>query len=98
MTDASTHLGRFAAPRREIRRRLAVILSLVLVLAAAASALFVVQGVDAQMKDVAHTYEVRRQARELILALVDAETGQRGYLLTRIARRSPRSTRPIAGC
>lgn len=64
------------------RRRIAVIMSLVLILAAAGAALFVVRGVDEQLVDVGHTYEVRRQARELILALIDAETGQRGYLLT----------------
>jgi signal transduction histidine kinase len=34
---------------------------------------------------VAHTIEVQRQANLLQLALLDAETGQRGYLLTRNA-------------
>ncbi|MEI2616629.1 MAG: CHASE3 domain-containing protein [Thermomicrobiales bacterium] len=48
----------------------------------AAASLFLVRTVDSQLADIAQTYEVRRQARELMLALVDAETGQRGYLLT----------------
>jgi two-component sensor histidine kinase/CHASE3 domain sensor protein len=59
-----------------------VALSLLLVVAAAVASLFLVQGVDQQMRDVLHTYEVRRQARELVQALTDAETGQRGYILT----------------
>jgi two-component sensor histidine kinase/CHASE3 domain sensor protein len=82
MTDATAHLSSIALPKRELRRRLAIALSLILVVAAAVLALFIVQGVDAQMRDVQHTYEVRRQARELIQSLVDAETGQRGFLLT----------------
>src|SRR5690606_19459475 len=38
--------------------------------------------VDAQIRDVQHTHELRWQARALVQALTDAETGQRGYLLT----------------
>jgi len=53
------------------------------VLAAAAASLFLVRTVDNQMVDIGNTYEVRRQARDLMLAVVNAETGQRGYLLTR---------------
>lgn len=64
-------------------RRLAIVVSMLLVLAAAAAALFLVRTVDSQLVDIGNTYEVRRQARELMLAVVDAETGQRGYLLTR---------------
>jgi two-component sensor histidine kinase/CHASE3 domain sensor protein len=82
MTDASTDIGGLAIPRREVRRTIIIIMSLVLVVAAVAASLFILQGVDAQMRDVQRTYEVRRQARELIQSLVDAETGQRGYLLT----------------
>ena len=83
MTDATTDIvGGISLPKRELRRRLAIAVSLVLVVTAAVLALFIVQGVDTQIRDVQHTYEVRRQARELILALVDAETGQRGFLLT----------------
>jgi two-component sensor histidine kinase/CHASE3 domain sensor protein len=66
-------------------RRVAIVVSMLLVLAAAAASLFLVRTIDNQLVDIAHTYEVRRQARELILAVVDAETGQRGYLLTRDA-------------
>jgi two-component sensor histidine kinase/CHASE3 domain sensor protein len=82
MTDASTEYGGVALPQRELRRSIVILLSLVLVIAAAAASLFIVQGVDAQLRDVQRTYEVRRQARELIQSLVDAETGQRGFLLT----------------
>lgn len=82
MTDAMTDLGSLRIPRRETRRRLVITLSLFLVLAAGVAALFLVQGVDAQIRDVQHTYELRRQARELVQSLTDAETGQRGYLLT----------------
>jgi two-component sensor histidine kinase/CHASE3 domain sensor protein len=82
MSHATTDIGVIPLPRREFRRRLAIALSLLLVIAAAVSALFIVQGVDAQIRDMQRTYEVRRQAHELIEALVDAETGQRGFLLT----------------
>jgi two-component sensor histidine kinase len=63
-------------------RRLAIVVSMLLVLAAAAASLYLVRTVDSQLADIRDTYEVRRQARELMLAVVDAETGQRGYLLT----------------
>ena len=86
MTEATTDLGLLAVPKGNASRRLSVILSLVLVLAAAGASLFLVRSVDAQLGDIANTYEVRRQARELILALVDAETGQRGYLITQDAQ------------
>lgn len=66
-------------------RRLAIVLSMLLVLGAAASSLFLVRTVDNQLVDIGSTYEVRRQARELMLALADAETGQRGFLLTQDA-------------
>lgn len=63
-------------------RRAAIIISLVLVVAAAGASLFLVRTVDNQLADIADTYEIRKQARELMLAIVDAETGQRGYLIT----------------
>jgi two-component sensor histidine kinase/CHASE3 domain sensor protein len=81
MTDVSQ-----ASLVRSVRfgpgRRLAIVVSMLLVLAAAAASLFLVRTVDNQLIDIGNTYEVRRQARELMLAVVDAETGQRGYLLT----------------
>ena len=64
-------------------QRFAVVVSLCLVLVAAAAALFMVQGVDRQLNDVVRTYEVRNEARELTIALSEAESSQRGYLLTR---------------
>ncbi len=63
-------------------QRFAVVVSLALVVVAGVSALFMVQGVDRQMDDVVHSYEVRNQARELTIALSEAESSQRGYLLT----------------
>ncbi|HEY0920368.1 sensor histidine kinase [Devosia sp.] len=82
MTDATSDLGLATAVRKQSGRLLAIVISLALIVGAAGSALFLVRGVDSQLSDVVKTFEVRRQARELILALVDAETGQRGYLLT----------------
>jgi two-component sensor histidine kinase/CHASE3 domain sensor protein len=63
-------------------QRFATLVSLVLVVVAGFSALFMVQGVDYQMDDVLHSYDVRNQARELTIALSEAESNQRGYLLT----------------
>ena len=77
MIDATRDIGAMRFPKRELRRRLAVLLSLVLVVSAAIVALFIVRGVDVQMRNVSNSYEVRRQARELIQGLLDAETGQR---------------------
>lgn len=82
MTDAMSELGLYPVATKQTWRLLAIVVSLVLIVGAAGSALFLVRGADTQITDVVKTYEVRRQARELILALVDAETGQRGYLLT----------------
>jgi len=83
MSDAtSTAAVTFRMPRKEWRRRLVIALSLLLIVTAAIASLIIVQGVEAQMRDVQHTYEVRRQAGLLIQALTEAETGQRGYLLT----------------
>lgn len=82
MTDATSDLADAVVPRRVPPRRFGVILSLAFVLAAVLAALFVVRGVDAQLRDVQHTYEVRRQVQVLTQSLIDAETGQRGYLLT----------------
>ena len=85
MTDATKVLGLPVVPRRRFGRLLLILLSLVLVVAAAGSALFMVRGADAQLMDVTRTYDLRRDARDLIQALVDAESGQRGYLLTQDA-------------
>lgn len=64
------------------RRRLIVAVSLVLVLLAAAAALIMVRGVNQQLDDIVRSYALRNQARVLIMQLMDAESGQRGYLLT----------------
>ena len=52
-------------------------------LLAVIASLGLVQGIDRQINDVARTYEVRNQARELTIALSEAESSQRGYALTR---------------
>lgn len=82
MLDVSTQSIDYAAPRRGVRR-IAIIASMTLVLVAVAASLYLVRTVDSQLADIAKTYEIRRQARELMLAIVNAETGQRGYLITR---------------
>ena len=69
-------------PARRGGQRLATLVSLALVVIAGISALFMVQGVDRQMDDMLRSYEVRNQARELTIALSEAESNQRGYLLT----------------
>lgn len=72
----------FAAPARAARKPLWIILSLILIALAGAAALVLVQGVDRQLQDVRRTYEVRKLAGDLILSITEAETGQRGYILT----------------
>ena len=59
-------------------RRLAIVVSMLLVLAAAAASLFLVRTVDNQMVDIGNTYEVRRQARDLMLAVVNAVSAHIG--------------------
>src|SRR5690349_1083525 len=83
MLEVSTQSVGMVTPRRGIVRRVAIMASLTLVLVAVAASLYMVRTVDSQLADIAKTYEIRRQARELMLAVVDAETGQRGYLITR---------------
>lgn len=82
MTEATTNAVPISLPPRELRRALVIALSLALVVSAAVGSLFMVRGVETQMRDVQQTHEVRRQAQALVQALVDAETGQRGFLLT----------------
>ena len=66
-----------------VGQRLVVFVSLALVVLAAVAALVLVRGIDRQIGDVIRTYEVRNQARELTISLSEAESAQRGYLLTR---------------
>lgn len=72
-----------AAPDRSALHNIAILVSLLLVMLAAAAALVLVQGINQQLNDMTQTYEVRNQARELTNALSEAESSQRGYLLTR---------------
>ena len=71
----------FPLPRGS-SRGLVVFSSLALVVLAAAAALVLVQGIDRQLRDVLGTYEVRNHARELSIALSEAESSQAVYLLT----------------
>lgn len=71
------------APTRRVGRGLAILASLALVFLAGMASLVLVQGIDRQIGDVVHAYEVRNQARELTIALSEAESSQRGYILTR---------------
>lgn len=82
MTEATSDIGVMNLSGRIAGRRLRVLLSLALVVLAAASSLFMLRMVDGQLTYVEKSQEVRREAQALMLALVDAETGQRGYLLT----------------
>jgi two-component sensor histidine kinase len=82
MTETATDIGLSAMTMADTRRRVAIIISLVLILAAAGAALFMVRGVDTQVADIVRSNEVRKSAQEVILAVTEAETGQRGYLLT----------------
>jgi two-component sensor histidine kinase/CHASE3 domain sensor protein len=74
--------GRMIAINRALPFRGGVLLSLILVILAGAAALVLVQGMDRQNADVQHSYEVRNQARELTIALSEAQSSQRGYVLT----------------
>ncbi len=82
MTEVTSDAGFVSLPRGAGVRRLVVMLSLALVLLAAGASLFLLRGVDGQLSDLQRAQAVREQAQQLILALVDAETAQRGYLLT----------------
>lgn len=68
--------------QRRVGQRVVVLVSLTLVMLAALAALVLVQGIEWQISDVSRTYEVRNQARDLTIALSEAESSQRGYLLT----------------
>lgn len=63
-------------------KRVAVFTSLALVVLAALAALILLQGINGQITDVVRTYEVRNEASELRTVLSEAESAQRGFLLT----------------
>jgi two-component sensor histidine kinase len=64
------------------RRQLLGVAAVCLLTGAAVAAIVLLHGVNSQLDDIIHTYQVRLKARELVQALTNAETGQRGYLLT----------------
>lgn len=96
LTDATAGLRRGAA-RRRAARRLAIVSSLVLIGLAGFAALVTVQGINRQLDDVVHTYEVRNQASELTVALAEAEGSQRGYVMTGDAGSLQSYQRAVAG-
>lgn len=82
MTELGTHAAALRLGGSGTRRRIAVVGSMVLILLAAGSSLFLVRLVDTHLAEISHAFELRRQSGQLLQSLVDAETGQRGYLLT----------------
>jgi two-component sensor histidine kinase/CHASE3 domain sensor protein len=83
-TDEVTSIpeGGATTDRRRGWQRLIVVLSLGLVTLAVLAALVLVQGIDRQLRDITHTYDVRNKVRELTIALREAESSQRGLALT----------------
>lgn len=67
---------------RAVRPVLAILASLTLVVLAVMASLALMQGINEQIDDMTRTYEGRNQARELTLAIADAESAQLGYVLT----------------
>jgi two-component sensor histidine kinase len=63
-------------------RGLAILISLVLIVTAAASTVILTRGFNNQMDDVIATYRVREQADRTLALLNAAHSNQRGFLLT----------------
>jgi two-component sensor histidine kinase len=82
MTGPTSQSAESPTVGRELRRQLVIFASLLLVVVAGTAALFLANSVDSQMTDVQASYETRREVGNLIQSLTDAETGQRGFLLT----------------
>lgn len=82
-----TDLGRLRQGDQFARRMLGLAtLAFGLLLAAGTEAVFMAIRADDAERLVAHTFEVRQVARTLLSDLQDAETGQRGFLLTEDAK------------
>lgn len=88
---------RRSVTRRRAFRRLATVFSLVLIGVAGLAALVAVQGINRQLDDVVHTYEVRNQGSELTLALAEALASQRDYVMTGDADLLKSYQRAVAG-
>ena len=90
---------RIGSPITGLRRKIvAAFATAVLVLVVGAASLVSVASLRGAFRWVEHTYQVMGAADALLAALTDAETGQRGYLLTGADRYldSYRSGRPAA--
>lgn len=83
ISDGTGHRNIAATWDRGLKHNIAILFSLALVMLAGVAALVMVQGINQQIGDMSRTYEVRNQARQLANALSEAESRQRGYLLTR---------------
>lgn len=82
MADVAGRVERRQSAQRLPRRRVVIAGAIVVILIAALVALVLLRGVDTQLRDVTRNHEIRAQARELVQRILDAESGQRGYLLT----------------
>ncbi|MBL8548443.1 MAG: CHASE3 domain-containing protein [Hyphomonadaceae bacterium] len=77
--------GESAQQRRYRRARLLLALAFALLLAAGLANILVGLRAIESERMVAHTYEVREAARQVLSDVKDAETGERGYVLTGVA-------------
>ncbi|WP_305952122.1 CHASE3 domain-containing protein [Emticicia oligotrophica] len=75
-------LSLFTLPKALISFVLSIIISITLLSILILVTYDNLQEMGKRTTDVAHTYQVRFKNKEVIKLLVDAETGQRGYLLT----------------
>lgn len=82
MADTTGEVGSLTDYGRDFRRRIAIIASLFLIFLAAGAAISLVQGVNLQLERTLDSYDIRRNAREWALGLAQAESAQRGFLLT----------------
>ncbi len=67
---------------RHLAPTIAIGAAVTLVILAVIAALVLVRGIDGQIDDMTRTYDVRNSARDLSAALAQAESSQRGYVLT----------------
>jgi two-component sensor histidine kinase/CHASE3 domain sensor protein len=81
-TTADTTKDRRLLALRRLAPTIAIGVAVALVILAVMAALVLVRGIDGQIADMTRTYEVRNSARELSAALAQAESSQRGYVLT----------------
>src|ERR1700674_1406045 len=81
---SSVELAASIGMTAEIGRRISIFsgISFVLLLAAGLGALEMANRAAEAERSIVHTMDVRRSARALLVQLLDAETGERGFVLT----------------